>query len=379
MKVLHVYKTSVLQSKGGVEAFIDTLSRETEKYGVDNTVLSLAKNPAKYTVQMSGYIIHEMKQNIFIASTGFSLSAFRQFRSLASEADIIHYHFPNPFADILHFSCRIKRPSLVTYHLDIIKQKYLLRLYRPLERRFLNSVDHIVTTSPNYLASSQVLQNYQSKTSVIPIGIDIHKYPEINEDRNTYWNARLPKPFFLFIGTLRYYKGLHIALDAVNATNILLVIAGGGGIEKKLKRYVARHCIDNVYFLGAVSDEDKAALLNLCHGFVFPSHLRSEAFGIALLEAAAYGKPLISCEIGTGTTYVNIHDETGIVVAPSSTEELRNAMQYLLDHPDKASELGSNAKKRVNELFTADQQAKSYYELYKELLNKRKCLQVQVK
>lgn len=371
MKVLHIYKTSILQSKGGVETFIDALSRETAKYGVGNTVFSLAENPAKRPVKISGYTIHEAKENIFIASTGFSLSAFRKFSSLAAEADIVHYHFPNPFADILHFSCRIRKPSLITYHLDIIKQKYLLQLYRPLEHLFLNSVDHIVATSPNYLTSSKVLQKYRSKTSVIPIGIDIHTYPEIHEDRNTYWNARLPKPFFLFIGTLRYYKGLHIALDAIKATNIRLVIAGSGGIEKGLKRYAAHHCIDNVHFLGAVSNEDKVVLLNLCYGFVFPSHLRSEAFGIALLEAAAYGKPLISCDIGTGTTYVNSHDETGIVVAPSSAEELRNAMQYLLDNPDKSLELGNNAKKRVNKLFTADKQAKSYYELYEELLNKQ--------
>ena len=370
MNILHFYKSSILRSRGGVEVFIDFLSRGTAKYGVDNVVFSLAKNPSKTPIQMGNYTIYEAKQNISIASTGFSLSAFRQFKKLAVEADIVHYHFPNPFADILHFSCHIGKPSLLTYHLDIVKQKYLLQLYRPLRYLFLNSVDRIVATSPNYLASSGVLQKYREKTSVIPIGIDTHAYSKATKDHNTYWRERLSQPFFLFIGVMRYYKGVHFALDAVKGTNIRLAVAGSGGIEKGLKRYAAHHGMRNVDFLGAVSNEDKAALLDLCYGFVFPSHLRSEAFGISLLEAAAYGKPLISCEIGTGTSYINIHNQTGIVVAPSSPEELRNAMRYLLDNPDRAIEMGKNAKKRANELFTADRQAKCYYELYKDLLDK---------
>jgi len=62
---------------------------------------------------------------------------------------------------------------------------------------------------------------------------------------------------------------------------------------------------------------------------VFPSYLRSEAFGISLLEDAMYGKPMISREIGTGTTYINIGGETGLVVPPSDSMALRQAMSYL--------------------------------------------------
>ena len=368
IKVLHFYKVSLLQSMGGVETFIDTLCRATERYGVENTVLSLSEHPSKDPIRMDGYTIYEAKQNLFIASTGFSLSAFWQFKKLAEKADIIHYHFPNPFADMLHLACLIKKPSIVTYHSDIIKQKNLVRIYRPLKRLFLNSVHHIVATSPNYLASSEVLQNFRDKTSIIPIGIDINTYPKLRQDRLKFWRENLPTPFFLFIGAIRYYKGLHIVLDAIKGTNIKLAITGVG-IEKELRHHAVSDGIHNVDFLGFVSDEDKVALLNLCYGFVLPSHLRSEAFGISLLEAAAYGKPLISCEIGTGTSYVNIHNETGLVITPSSAEELREAMQYLLNNPDRAAELGENAMKRVKDLFTADKQAMSYCDMYKRLVS----------
>jgi glycosyltransferase involved in cell wall biosynthesis len=73
----------------------------------------------------------------------------------------------------------------------------------------------------------------------------------------------------------------------------------------------------------------------------FPSHLRSEAFGISLLEGAMYGKPMISSEIGTGTTYINIDQQTGLVVPPSDPQALREAMRTLWDDPQLAQEMGS--------------------------------------
>ena len=361
----------MLSSFGGVEKFIDTLCRAHWKLGVKNTFLTLDPTPQKDPIDMDGYTVYQAKQNLFVASTGFSLSAFGKFKRLAKEADIIHYHFPNPFADILHVTCSHKKPSIVTYHSDIIKQKYLLHIYRPLKQRFFNSVDHIVSTSPNYFVSSDVLQKYAGKVSVIPVGIDHRSYETADLKRIEYWRGRLPEPFFLFVGAMRYYKGLHLALEAIAGTKIQIAIAGINGIEKELKAQAASLQLKNVDFLGFVNDEDKIALLYLCYGFIFPSHLRSEAFGISLLEAATVGKPMISCEIGTGTTFVNSANETGLVINPGSPRELREAMQYLLDNPEIAAQMGENAKKRSLELFKADQQAESYYELYQRLLSSR--------
>lgn len=370
IRVLHFHKTSLPQSIGGIESFIDTLCRASSKYNIRNTVLSLAKEPSKTPINMESYEVHQAKQLFELASAGFSISAIKKFKQLADNADIIHYHFPNPFADILHFICKIDKPTVLTYHSDIIKQRYLLKLYTPLMYNFLNSVDHIVSTSPNYFATSDNLKHHTKKVTIIPIGINTAAYPKLNEERIKYWNTRLPKPFFLFIGAMRYYKGLHVALDAISGTDIQLAIAGIGGIEADLKHQAQKNRLENVDFLGMISDEDKIALLSLCYGFIFPSHLRSEAFGISLLEAAAYGKPLISCEIGTGTSFVNQHDVTGLVIEPSSSKALKNAMQYLLDNPEKASEFGNNARIRSQTLFTAENQAHSYYKIYKELLNK---------
>lgn len=367
LNVLHVCQSSLPRSMGGIEVFIDTLSNTTAKQGINNTVLSLDKNPSETPIPIGQYTVYHAKEHIRVASTGFSLSAFPLFKQLASEADIIHYHFPNPFSDLLHFICRIKKPSLVSYHSDIIKQKHLIKCYRPLMKCFLNSVNHLVATSPNYLQSSEVLQHYSDKTSVIPIGLDIKHYPKPDSSKLDYWREKLPQPFFLFVGVTRYYKGLHTALDAIKDSPLQLVIVGKGGVEQDLHMQAQKNHLDNVTFLGSVSDEDKVALLQLCYAFVFPSHLRSEAFGISLLEAAHYGKALISCEIGTGTSYINAHDETGLVIPPESPHALRMAMLDLLNNPEKTAELGRNAKLRASKLFTAEQQAHDYAALYKEL------------
>ncbi len=368
INILHVYKTSMPASYGGVESFIDTLCKADSKLGVKNTVLTLHPKPQKQPIEMDGYSVHQAKQNLFLASTGFSVSAFSKFKRLSNDADIIHYHFPNPFADMLHLACPPQKPSLVTYHSDIIKQKYLLHAYRPLKQRFLNSIDQIVATSPNYFVTSNILQQFANKVSIIPIGIDPKAYETVDSERLDFWRSRLSKPFFLFVGAMRYYKGLHIALEAIAGTGIQIAIAGINGIEKDLKAQAAALELKNVDFLGFVNDKDKIALLHLCHGFIFPSHLRSEAFGISLLEAAMVGKPMISCEIGTGTTFVNSANETGLVINPGSPQELREAMQFLLDNPEVAATMGKNAKKRSLELFTADQQAKSHLDLYQQLL-----------
>jgi rhamnosyl/mannosyltransferase len=126
-----------------------------------------------------------------------------------------------------------------------------------------------------------------------------------------------------------------------------------------------------LHFVGKVSEEDKAALFHLCYAVTFPSHLRSEAFGISLLEGAMYGKPLISSEIGTGTTYINIDGETGVVIPPSDPLALRHAMVKLWNDPELAMEMGKNAQRRFEELFTAERMTESYVELYRKVLASR--------
>ncbi|MBU0538650.1 MAG: glycosyltransferase family 4 protein [Gammaproteobacteria bacterium] len=367
-KVLHFYKTYYPDTMGGIEQVIFQLAEGGIAHGIESEVLYLSGRGTARGELVGRHRCHRAKLDLHVASTGFSVSVFKQFAELAKQADIIHYHFPWPFMDLVHFATRVHKPTVVSYHSDIVKQKHLLKLYQPLMNRFLSSVDCIVAASPNYVATSPVLQRYRDKMSVIPYGLDKATYPQPSAQKLAYWQSRLGARFFLFVGALRYYKGLKYLLEAVAATDMVVVIVGGGPLDAELRAQAGHLSLSNIQFLGGLPDEDKAALLTLCRAFVFPSHLRSEAFGISLAEAAMYGKPMISCEIGTGTTYINIAGETGLVVPPADPAALRHALRVLWDQPEVAAEMGGRAAQRFEQLFSADAMVSSYASLYRSLL-----------
>lgn len=368
MKVLHFYKTFSPDGFGGCESFIRHLSYATDQMGVRNTVLALDRKAQEPLAHDHYYYAHA-KENFNVASTGFSWSVFSKFKRLAEQADLIHYHFPWPFMDLVHFASQIKKPTVVTYHSDIVRQKYLLQLYKPLMHRFLDSVDAIAATSPNYLQSSPVLQKYADKTSVIPIGMAQELYPTVQDSMIAAYQARFGPRFFLFVGVLRYYKGLHYLLEACQNTPWPMVIVGIGPMEQALKQQAQRLGLKNLHFIGEVSEQEKADLLTACYGVVFPSHLRSEAFGISLLEGAMFSKPLICSEIGTGTSFINKHLDTGLVVAPASATALRQALQQLWDNPVLAEQYGLAAHNHYQRLFSAKEMGEAYVTLYQRLLS----------
>ncbi len=371
MRILHFYKTYYPDSVGGIEQVIRQMCVGTGRLGVTNEVLSLSRETNLQPFEFEGHMVHRVPNNFELASNAVSVQAVTQLARMAAKVDVVHYHFPWPFMDLAHFLARVNKPSVVTYHSDIVRQKALLRFYQPLQHRFLQSVDAIVATSPNYLGSSTVLDRYRDKTRVITFGLDKASYPEPEQARLDHWRARVGPKFFLFVGVLRYYKGLHILLDAVAGTDYPVVIVGAGPIEQELKDHAERLGLKNVMFVGRVDELDKVALLKLCYAVAFPSHLRSEAFGISLLEGAMFGKPMISSEIGTGTTYINVHQQTGLVVPPSDHEALRAAMRTLWEDPALAQEMGRRAEARYWQLFTAEQMADNYASLYQELVARR--------
>jgi glycosyltransferase involved in cell wall biosynthesis len=368
LRVLHFYKTYYPDTLGGIEQVIRQLAIGTTRLGVRNVVLSLSRAKDLEPIEFEGHTVVRVPLDFEIASNGCSVAALSALARLADECDVVHYHFPWPFMDLAHFLARVSKPSVVTYHSDIVRQKMLMRVYQPLKQRFLRSVDAIVATSPNYMASSAVLGRYRDKTRIITYGLDKTTYPRPDAERLAYWRDKVGIKFFLFVGVLRYYKGLHVLLDAVEHTDYPVVIVGAGPIEQELKAHAARLSLNHVMFVGALDDADKVALLTLCYAMAFPSHLRSEAFGISLLEGAMFGKPMISSEIGTGTTYINIDGDTGLVVPPDDSPAFGKAMRTLWEDPALAEAMGQRAALRYEELFTAERMAANYTALYQELV-----------
>lgn len=358
MRVLHVYQVYRPDDFTGVPRVIWELCEGMAALGVESEVLCLSDSASENPKSVGSHLVHTASRNLTIASARLSVDVFLKFKKLVSKFDIIHYHYPWPIGDALHILFGSQKPSLVTYHSDIVKQKLLKHFYAPVEALFLNNVNCIVATSPNYAASSMNLLKHQGKVAVIPIGLPARTEPKLENIK--HWYSVVGKDFFLFVGALRYYKGLNILIEAARETGLPVVIAGRGKIgETDLP--------SNVQYVGEVSDEDKECLLSLSRAFVFPSHLRSEAFGVALLEAARAGKPMISCEIGTGTSYINRHDRTGYVIEPANIAELARAMS-LLDSDDKTCQkFAENAAFRYEKIFTSERMCLAYHKIYQKI------------
>ncbi|MGW8195874.1 MAG: glycosyltransferase, partial [Desulforhopalus sp.] len=306
-----------------------------------------------------------------MASTPMSIDMIGEFKRQVQWADIVHYHFPWPFGDFLHLLSSRNIPSVVTYHSDIYKQRLLKIFYAPLMHGFLNRVDRIVATSGNYLDTSIDLARHRKRCLVVPIGLDENSYTVPSSETVAAWEKRVGRNFFLFIGILRYYKGLHILLEAAKDARFRVVIAGTGPLEQELKDKAVTLGLTNVFFAGYVGDEDKTALFRLARAVVFPSLYRSEAFGVSLVEGSMYGLPLISTEIGTGTSYVNQKNVTGLIVPPGNVQSLRQAMEELHKDDSLCAVMGAAARRRFESLFTADRMGDQYYRVYTEVLDRK--------
>lgn len=369
--VLHIYRTYFPDPPGGLQEAVRQIALATGMQGLTNTIFTLSPQPAPAVLLRPEARV--VRSRSWVAPASCDLGgpeAFSEFARLAREADVLHYLFPWPFADVMHAVVRPNRPAVLTYISDVVRQRWLGAAYAPLMWRTLRQMRVVVANSPAYARTSPMLSHpdIRDKVRVIPLGIEESSYPKDGDDaifKRLDLNA--DEPFFLFIGVLRYYKGAHFLVKAAKTLDAKVVIAGSGPEGASLQTLAADMGADNVVFAGQVTDSEKVALLKRCRALVLPSHLRSEAFGMVLVEAAMFGRPLISCEIGTGTSYVNAHEETGFVVAPESPEELMRAMKMLLTGDALTTTMGVAARTRYERLFSGPALGQAYAALFREV------------
>lgn len=374
LKVLHVYRTFFPDPPGGLQEAIRQIALGSHLYGVETKIFTLSPHPEPKQTRVNHIEVIREKSWCAPASCDLGgLSAIKAFASLAKWADVVHFHAPWPYADILNLFAGTKAIRVMTYHSDIVRQRFLGALYAPLMRQTLKTMDAVVATSPNYAQTSPILSQHVSreKLKIIPLGIneqkDVRQDSEAASDYLEQLNLQ-GQPFVLALGVLRYYKGLHYLIEAASTINCPIVIAGSGPEKERLHNLVQERNLTNVILTGQVSETEKSILLKSCTVFAFPSHLRSEAFGMVLIEAAMHAKPLVTCEIGSGMSYINSDGETGFIVQPASPIALSTAINKLIDTPALARKMGHAARLRYENLFSGEALGKAYTVLYKELL-----------
>ncbi len=366
MNILFIYKTYYPETFGGVEEALRVLMAGLAQKGHRCTLLVTTHKKEAYSRQEGLVTIHYCPANIVISSCPFSLSFLKKFRELSLKHDIVNFHFPWPFADLAALLMRLHKPYVVTYHSDIVKQKVLKIVYNPLMHLFLRRAYRIIATSEPYQRSSSVLRHYSAQTQVIPLGLQEGLGQAHFSKEQAYWQAKVGQNFFLFLGVLRYYKGLSYLLEAIENTALALVIAGRGPEEALLKAIAREKKLDKVIFVGSVNEADKAALFSLCKAVVVPASERSEAYCLTLVEGLRAGKPLISTELGTGTSFVNQANETGLVVPAKDAFALRKALLRLEQDEALCIQFAKAARKRFEDYFCSDKMVEAYEKAFEE-------------
>ncbi len=360
MRVLHVYK-DYPPVIGGVEGHVRLLAEEQVRRGLEVTVLTTSPDWRTSVRHEHGVRVVRAGRLGEIASTPISLRLVRQLRR--ERADLVHVHMPYPVAELGELTVGGGRPCVVTYHSDVVRQRAWATLLGPLRRRFLRNVSCVLATSDSYLRNSLTLDQVGDKCRVVPLGVDINRFAGASNGDST--SIDIDGPIVLFVGRFRHYKGLAVLIDAMAQLDAGLLLVGDGPERRRLERQIERSpARDRIRILDQVTDEALPGYYMLADVAVLPSTLRSEAFGLTLVEAMASGTPVVSTELSTGTSEVNEHGVTGLVIKPDDRAALAAALETLLGDAGLRQRMGRAAAQHARTSYGADRMVEATLDAY---------------
>ena len=308
-----------------------------------------------------------------VASTSISPSLIKCFKEISHDYDIVHIHHPNPTANIALMFSGFKGKVVLHWHSDIIRQKFLLKFYKPFLLWMLRRSDKIIATSPPYAEHSNFLKDFKKKIEIIPFGLNTDKMKDINKDLVIKIKERYSDKKIIFsLGRLIYYKGFEYLIESARylPDNFVVLIGGIGNLKEKLKLLIKNNKLtEKVFLLESITYEEKLSYFEVCDLFVLPSIERSEAFGIVQIEAMYFKKPIVSTNIiGSGVSWVNQNGISGCVVEPKNPSKLAEAIIKILSNKSIYNNFSVNAYKRFIDNFHIDMTLKRMVRVYNELM-----------
>jgi len=362
---------------GGIESVTAALARGTAAAGMATTVLCFEEQ-GRGDAQDSGVTVRRVPA-IKIASQPLAMIYLREALQRARGADIVHVHLPNMLAALAVTRIGQGPKVVLHWHSDVVGKGLLAHLTRPIERAMLRRADKVICTSQAYADASPTLQRFSKKVAVVPIGVADVPARDVSPET---LRALLPLAFrqhvdgrllVLAVGRLVPYKGFSVLVEAAArmTTDAAVVIVGGGPLDAELRGQIASFDAGGrVLLAGRIDDATLAALQGLATVFCMPSVERSEAFGVALVEAMAYGLPIVATQIpGSGVPWVNLDGKSGINVPVGDPLKLALALDHLLQDPSLRQRLAQGARSRFEALFTVQRSINAILHLYAQLLS----------
>ncbi|MDD4332867.1 MAG: glycosyltransferase family 4 protein [Patescibacteria group bacterium] len=237
-----------------------------------------------------------------------------------------------------------------------------------LAKKILENAEHIICNSEFTQSIFMELgAKLKGKNIVVCPGVERslgRDAERVIQIKNKY---NLENKIVLFsIGRLIKRKGIDKVLEAMpeiskKISNLVYCIAGSGPDEEFLRKLAGSQ--KNVYFLGAISDEEKWAWLDLCDVFVQPTREEAgnfDGFGIVYLEANLAGKPVIAGRSG-GVAEAIFDGVSGILVNPENILEIKEAISKLALDQDLRKKIGEQGKERAIKDFNWKDHVRNIY------------------
>ena len=258
----------------------------------------------------------------------------RVLEELSGDHDTVFYHYPSfqPEFCLVPFKNKI-----VFYHTDVTNMGIVGRIYqRWITTRFLKDADKILVSSPNLIDSSPTLRKFKSRCQVLPLGVDEHHFYYRQDNYRSRLLLQGESTLLMFVGRMSRYKGFHVILDVLKDLDVSfrLVVVSKDPYRAKDAKFIKKHHLESR--ITKISDAGYKELpyyYSSADMLLMPSTDRAEAFGLVAVEAMACSVPVITTELGTGTSYHNIDGVTGRVISPGSSKDLYDAILDVMHSP----------------------------------------------
>ena len=375
MRVAHFGKYAFL-GIGGTERHVVDLTTALAERGVDVTVFAYDRSGRAEPRVVNGVRVEPVAARVTAASLSLAPALVTRGRRIAraKRFDIVHQHWPDPFAHAAASVATGKPAHVVTWHMDIVRQRVLGALYRGIARSVFVRPDAIVAATSAHLRSAQL--NWfgpAERRHVIPFGIDVRPF-EKNE--NLLRSASELKarygggPLVFALGRHVYYKGFEVLIRAMAGVPATLLLGGEGPLTPKLRELAASSAA-RVEFVGRIPERELPIYYHACDVFGFPSVAATEAFGLVQAEAMACAKPVVNTALGNGVNELAPHDVCALTVDPGDEGALAHALCRVLAEAGLASRLGAAGRQRVLGTYTIDAMVNGTLELYGKVIRDR--------
>lgn len=370
MKILQLGKFYPI--RGGVEKVMYDIMLGLSERGIQCDMLCAStEDHPQENIKLNDFAtVFVIKTSVKIAATMLAPMMITRLRKIASNYDIIHIHHPDPMATLALFLSGYKGKVVLHWHSDILKQKTLLKIYKPLQTWLIKRADLIVGTTPVYVEKSEFLKDYQHKINFIPIGV-----LPVEADQNIVERIKKEnegKTLIFSLGRLVEYKGFEYLIESAKylPASYKIAIGGKGPLKDALDNLIKENNLqDKVELIGFLSDEEAFGYFEASDIFVLSSIMKTEAFAIVQIEAMSCAKPVITADIpGSGVSWVNMHNTSGLICRRKNSEELAKCINLIGENNELYKTLSAGAKKRFEENFHRNVMINKTLELYSLLI-----------